>query len=176
MVSALTKYLFKSSSSKHGNTTALLTSTTEGSKVWFSLEILSLVLCKPILFSNGHTGNIVCIKAWIFCESIRMWTPNSQFVVVISLLSRIQLFETPWTAACQASLSLSPRVCSNSYPLSWWCYPAISSSVALFSSCFHSFAVSWYSPKSWLFARGGQNIGASARHQSFQWLFSVDFL
>ena len=26
---------------------------------------------------------------------------------------------------------LPPRVCSNSYPLSWWCYPTISSSVDL---------------------------------------------
>ena len=30
--------------------------------------------------------------------------------------------------------SLSPRVCSNSCPLSQWCHPTISSSVALFSS------------------------------------------
>ena len=28
-------------------------------------------------------------------------------VVVIQLLSRVQLFETPWTAACQASLSFT---------------------------------------------------------------------
>ena len=31
--------------------------------------------------------------------------------------------------------SLSPRVCSSSYPLSRWCYLTISSSVASFSSC-----------------------------------------
>ena len=29
--------------------------------------------------------------------------------------------------------SLSPGVCSDSCPLSWWCYPSISSSVAPFS-------------------------------------------
>ena len=34
--------------------------------------------------------------------------------------------------------SLSPRVCSNSCPLSWWCHPTISSSVASFS-CPQSF-------------------------------------
>ena len=33
----------------------------------------------------------------------------------------------------------SPRVCSNSYPLSWGCHPAISSSVIPFSSCLQSF-------------------------------------
>ena len=31
--------------------------------------------------------------------------------------------------------SLSPRVCSDSCPLSWWCHPTNSSSVYPFSSC-----------------------------------------
>ena len=31
----------------------------------------------------------------------------SSFVVVVQLLSRVQLFGTPWTAACQASLSFT---------------------------------------------------------------------
>ena len=31
--------------------------------------------------------------------------------------------------------SVSPRVCSNSCPLSQWCHPTISSSVTSFSSC-----------------------------------------
>ena len=35
--------------------------------------------------------------------------------------------------------SLSPRVCSNSCPLSQWCHPNISSSAAPFSSCPQSF-------------------------------------
>ena len=40
-----------------------------------------------------------------------------------------------WTAACQASLSITnPRVYSNSCPLSQWCHPTISSSVVPFSS------------------------------------------
>ena len=38
--------------------------------------------------------------------------------------------------------SLSPRVCSDSCPLSWWCYLTISSSVAPFSSCLQSFPAS----------------------------------
>ena len=41
-------------------------------------------------------------------------------VIVIQLLSSIQFFETPWTAACQASLSFTiSRIYSNSCPLSW---------------------------------------------------------
>ena len=34
--------------------------------------------------------------------------------------------------------SPSPRACSNSCPLSWWCHPTISSSVVPFSSCLQS--------------------------------------
>ena len=44
--------------------------------------------------------------------------PGSQPVIVVQSLSRVLLFATPWTAARQASLSLSPTVCSNSCPLS----------------------------------------------------------
>ena len=58
--------------------------------------------------------------------------------------------------------SLSPGVCSNSYPLSWWCHPTISSSVTPFSSCPQSFPASGSFPMSRLFASGGQSIGASA--------------
>ena len=49
---------------------------------------------------------------------------------VVLSLSHIWLFVSPWTAACQAPCpSLSPEVCSNSYPLNQWCHSAISSSV-----------------------------------------------
>ena len=58
--------------------------------------------------------------------------------------------------------SLSPRVFSNSCPLSWWCHPTISSSVGPFSSCPQSFPASGSFPISQLFTPGGQSIGASA--------------
>ena len=58
--------------------------------------------------------------------------------------------------------SLSPRVCSDSYPLSQRCHPSISSSAALFSFCLQSFPTSGSFPMSWLFTAGGQSIGASA--------------
>ena len=47
--------------------------------------------------------------------------------------------------------SLSPRACSNSCPLSQWCHPAISSSVAPFTFCHQSFPASGSFPKSQLF-------------------------
>ena len=73
------------------------------------------------------------------------------------------LCATPWTAAHQASLSfLSPRVCSDSCPLSRWCHPTVSSPIVPLSSCLQSVPASGSFPMSWLFASGGQRIGAPA--------------
>ena len=53
-------------------------------------------------------------------------------------------------------------VCSNSCPLSWWCYLIISFSVASFSLCLQSSPASGCFPMSQLFPSGGLSIGASA--------------
>jgi len=53
-------------------------------------------------------------------------------------------------------------VYSNSCSLSWWCHPAISSSVIPFSSCPQSLPASESFPMSQLFAWGGQSIEVSA--------------
>ena len=58
--------------------------------------------------------------------------------------------------------SLSPGVCSNSFPFNWWRHPTISSSVIPFCSSLQSFPVSGSFPMSLLFASGGQSIRASA--------------
>ena len=58
--------------------------------------------------------------------------------------------------------SPTPRVYSNSCPLSWWCHPTISSSVVPFSSCLQSFPASESFQMSQFFASGGQSIGISA--------------
>ena len=58
--------------------------------------------------------------------------------------------------------SPSPGARSNSFPLSQWCHPTISSSVISFSSCPKSFPASWSFIMSRLFTSGGQIIGTSA--------------
>ena len=58
--------------------------------------------------------------------------------------------------------SLSPRVCSNSCPLSQWCYLTMPSSAVPFFFCLQFFPASGSFPKSWLFASRGQSIEASA--------------
>ena len=58
--------------------------------------------------------------------------------------------------------SPTPGVHSNSCPSSWWCHPAISLSVAPFSSC-PQFLPAWGSfPMSQLFTWGSESIGVSA--------------
>ena len=81
----------------------------------------------------------------------------------VQSLSRVRLFVTPWTAACQASLSITnPRVYSNPCPLSQWCHPTISSSIVPFPSCLQSFPASGSFPRSQFFTSGGQRIEVSA--------------
>ena len=84
-------------------------------------------------------------------------------VVVAQSLSYVQLL---WPHGLQQAglpcSSLSPRVCLNSCPLSWWCHPTISSSVTPLSSCHQSFLASGSFPGCWFFTLGGQRIGALA--------------
>ena len=71
------------------------------------------------------------------------------YFIVIQFLSHVQLLAVPWMMACQAP-PLSPRVYSDSCPLSWWCYLTISSSATPFSFCLRSFPASGSFPMSWL--------------------------
>ena len=84
-------------------------------------------------------------------------------VIVVQSLNPVWLIGIPWTAAHRPPCpSPTPRVYSNSCPLSQWCHPTILSSVALFSSCPQSFPASGPFLVSQLFASGGRSIGASA--------------
>ena len=99
---------------------------------------------------------------WRFLNKLQIALPSVQFSSVQSL-SRVRLFATPWIAARQASCpSPTPRVHSDSRPLSQWCHPAISSSVVPFSSCPQSLPASESFPVNQLFAWGGQSTGVSA--------------
>ena len=67
-----------------------------------------------------------------------------------------------------------PGVYSNSCPLSRWCHLTISSPAVLFSFCLQSFPASGTFPMSWLLS-SGQVLELQFLHQSFQWIFRVDF-
>ena len=87
----------------------------------------------------------------------------SFIIVVVQLVSHAQLFVTPWTAACQASLSFT--ICQSLLKLmsiESLMHPNISSSVTHFSSCPQSFPASGSFTVTQLFTSGGQRFGASA--------------
>ena len=81
----------------------------------------------------------------------------------VQLLSCVQLFVTHGLQHARPPCpSPTPRVYSNSCPLSQWCLPAITSSVVSFSSHLQSFPESESFQMSQLFALDGQSIGVSA--------------
>ena len=90
-------------------------------------------------------------------------TNNNGLGIMLLLLSRsvAQLCLTLWGPVdCNTPgfpVLPSPGVCSNSRPLSRWCYPTISSSFAPFSSCLQSFPASGSFLMSWLFISGEQS-------------------
>ena len=92
-----------------------------------------------------------------------MWEELIHVISSVQPHSCLWLFVTPWTAAHQASLSLTiAQSCSNSSPLSWRRHPNIlilCHPLLLLPSIFlgiRSF------PMSQLFASDGQSIGVSA--------------
>jgi len=73
--------------------------------------------------------------------------------------------------------SLSPRICSNSCPLSRWCYITISSSATPLFFCFNlsqhqGLLFQWVSSLHHM----ANILQLQLHHQSFQWVFRVAFL
>ena len=87
-------------------------------------------------------------------------------MVVVVLFSLEVVSDSLWPHGLQHTRlpcpSLSPEECSYSDPLSQWCHPTISPSVALFFSCPQSFPASGSFLMSQLFISAGKSIGALA--------------
>ena len=101
------------------------------------------------------------LKSFLFWERFKtLWGRLSS----VQSLSHVQLFVTPWIAACQASLSITNSRSSLGLTSSEsvMCHPAISSSVVPFSSCTQSLPTSESFPMCQLFAWGVQSTGVLA--------------
>ena len=83
-------------------------------------------------------------------------------LVQFSHSSHVQLCDPTDCSTWPPCPSPTPRVYSNSCPLSQWWHPTVSSSVVPFSSYLQSFPASDSFPVSQFFPSGGQSIGASA--------------
>ena len=92
---------------------------------------------------NPLTCCVICISSVQSLSHVKSWRPHGLHHV---------------RPPCP---SPTPRVYSNSCPLSQWCHPTISSSVVPFSR-FQSIPASGSFQMSQLFASGGQSIGVSA--------------
>ena len=91
---------------------------------------------------------------------LKFWDTSVQFSPVAQ--SCLTLWPHESQHARPPCPSPNAGVYPNSCPLSWWCHPAISSSVIPFSSCPQSLPASGFFPVSQLFTWGGQSIGVSA--------------
>jgi len=137
--------------------------------------------------------NMKSFEAWVYCiwcgQRRPFWGANiciERYViirsfVVVQSLSCVQFFVTPWTAAHQASLSVTLRIWLNSCPLSWGCHPTTPSSVpsSLFALVFPSIRVfsnklalciRW--PKCWSFSF---SISPSSEYYSGLISFRIDW-
>ena len=101
-------------------------------------------------------------------------------IVCLVQFSRSVVSDSLWPHRLQharpACPSPTPRVYSNSCPLSQWCHSTISSSVIAFSSHLQSFPASgsfkWVSS----LHQVDKVLEFQLQHQSFQWIFRTDFL
>ena len=111
---------------------------------------------------------------WYYLTPVRISSVQFNHSVVSDSLQPHELQHT--RPPCP---SPTPGVYSNSCPSSWWCHPAISSSVVPFSSCLQSFPTSGSFLSSQFFTSDGQSIGVSASAEySLEGLisFRIDWL
>ena len=94
-------------------------------------------------FSSWIFGNLY--SSFLFQTSFHIYPKNKSLEHHIALLlfSCWVMFDSLWHHGLQHARlpcpSPSPRACSNSCPLNWWCHLTILSSVFPFSSCLQSF-------------------------------------
>ena len=107
------------------------------------------------LYHKMYNGGLID-----FSEPVTSRLISVQFSSVTQSCLTLQPHELQHTRPPCASPT--PRVHPNPCPSSWWCHPAISSSVVPFSSCPQSLPASESFPMSQCFTWGGQSTGVSA--------------
>ena len=123
-----------------------------------------------ILLVSSYLKWVYCrhhiIGFCFFIQYENLYPFQGVFVSCISsvqFLSHVRLFATPWTAAHQASLSITnSQSLLRLMSIESVMHPRISSSSVPFFPCLRSFPASGSFPMSQFFTSGGQSIGASA--------------
>ena len=68
---------------------------------------ISLKRWHPCFGEKGVFPGRKGVRRKCICEDAKVGKPRHPFSQLAQLLSRVRLFATPWTAACQASLSIT---------------------------------------------------------------------
>ena len=134
--------------------------------IYFARSLLIWMLISSKKIASQHHLD------WCLNEQL----PHSLFSSFQSL-SHVWLFVTPWTAACQDSLSITNSwSLLNSCPSSQWYHPTISSSVIPFSPVFNLFQhqglFKWISSSHQV----AKVLEYQLQRQPFQWISRTDLL
>ena len=123
---------------------------------------------KDTLFSSPYLNQLLKIV----CP---LWVITKMFGCGCSVVQSDSLQPHGLQHARPPCPSLSSRVCPRSCPLSQWHYLSISSSAALFSFCLqfsqHQGPFQWAGCSYQI----AHVLELKLQHQSFQWVFRVDF-
>ena len=128
--------------------------------VFYKIYIYTVTNTKTLThnaYTQGTTENSSSVFVLIQTQS-----KIELFIVVVQSVESDSLWPHGLLHARFPCTSAFPWVCSNLHPLSQWCHPTISSSVASFSSCPQSLPARGSSPISQFFASVDQSTGASA--------------
>ena len=151
--------------------------------VWTSLRLTSHGVCGVVAdwrhlcclesLPWGCSSSLVNYRKWAKKKIHTFFFPSR----VVPSTGCAWLFAAPWTGARQASMSFTVsqsllKLC----PLSQWCHATISSSVIPSSVAFsfpqHLGLFQWVSS----LHQVAKVLMLQLQHQSFQWIFRVDFL
>ena len=137
-----------------------------------------LTLCLSFLTCKVRLRNTYLIGAVMRIRGVNIAKYLTQGLFVVQLLSPVWLFAIPWTAACQASLS---------FTVSWSLLKFMSIELVLLSehcTLCHPLLLFAFnlSQHQIVFQRVSSShqiakvLELQLQHQSFQWIFKVEFL
>ena len=143
---------------------------------WGSLDCFEF----GALMNNTSLGILVSVGIWQSRFGNKFWWGSDWYTLSsVQSLSRVRLLATPWTTAHQASLPITNSQSLLKLMTIESVIPSnhlIQSSVATFSSCPQFFPASGSFLMSQLFASVAEVLELQLQHQSFQWIFRIDFL
>ena len=129
-----------------------------------NIQLFIHCLGNLIIYSRFNMENCLSLY-WFFSF------PSTHYFPLVAVVQCSARYVFLWSHGLQHARlfchSLSPGVCSNSCPLSWWCHPTTSFSVAPFSSPqfpqHHGFF-------QWVNSSHQVAKILELQHQSFQWI------